>query len=86
MGIPYHDLLYLNDFWALDEVKRQPVCPAEIVEGKLEQLLFTMMILKMIISVKVRPRIGVIRCLCNLNKVSHNHLSQLKSPQTQLIL
>ena len=34
IGIPYHNVLFLYECWALDEFERQPVCPAEIAEGK----------------------------------------------------
>ena len=34
IGIQYHNVLYLHECWGLDESERQPLCPAEIVEGK----------------------------------------------------
>ena len=34
MDIPYHNVLYLHECWALDESQRQPVCPVEIADGK----------------------------------------------------
>ena len=34
IGIPYHNVLFLHECGALDEFERQPVCPAEIAEGK----------------------------------------------------
>ena len=34
IGIPYHNVLFSYECWALDEFERQPVCPAEIAEGK----------------------------------------------------
>ena len=34
IAILYHNVLYLHECWALDEFERQPVCPAEIAEGK----------------------------------------------------
>ena len=34
IGIPYHNVLFLHECWALDEFERQPACPAEIAEGK----------------------------------------------------
>ena len=34
IGIPYHNALYLHDYWALEEFESQPVCAVEIAEGK----------------------------------------------------
>ena len=34
IGIPYHNVLFSYECWALDEFERQPVCPVEIAEGK----------------------------------------------------
>ena len=34
IGIPYHNLLFLHECWALDKFERQLVCPEEIAEGK----------------------------------------------------
>ena len=34
IDIPYHNVLYLHQCWALGEFVRQPVCTAEIAEGK----------------------------------------------------
>ena len=39
IGIPYHNVLYLHECWALDEFKKQPVCPAEIAEGKASKVI-----------------------------------------------
>ena len=34
IGIPYHNISYLHQYWALDEFQRQPVCTVEIAEVK----------------------------------------------------
>ena len=39
IGIPYHNILYLHECWALDEFERQLVCSAEIAESKAETVI-----------------------------------------------
>ena len=34
ISILYHNVLHLYECWALDDFEMQPVCPAEIAEGK----------------------------------------------------
>ena len=61
ISIPYHNVLYLHECWALDESERQPLHPAETAEGKAGTVIINNDDFKDVdLTGEVRPRIGPI--------------------------